>query len=137
MAAPRRAYRYEPDVVREEAPVGVPGRVPRRKVGRKSSPLGMFLLLAVLPILLMLGSVYVHAVAAGLGGEAARLEDERARAEDEAERLEVRIAELSRPERVRSLAGGDLGMREPAGEDLKTLDGSHGEDATQNAEGDR
>lgn len=139
MALPQRAYRQEADVSRivREASRSVPGRAPRRRGTRKRSPLRAFVALAVVPVLLMLGSVYVHATAAGLDGEAARLADEKARAAAEAERHEVKIAELSRPERVRSIAEGDLGMRDPDGEDLKTFDGSYGEDATQGAEEER
>lgn len=137
MAAPRREYRYEPNALRRpvrEAPGGARERVPGR---RKGSPLRTFVVLAVVPVLLMLGSVYVHAVAAGLEGEAARLADEKARAEAEAERLEVKIAKLSGPERIRSIARGDLGMRDPRGEDLRTFDGSDGEDAVRDGEGEQ
>ena len=83
-------------------------------------------MLLVVPVLLMLGSVYAHTTAAELKGEVARLEEEKARAEDEGERLEVRITELSEPERIRTLARRNLGMRDP-GKDLTTY-GSDGED---------
>jgi len=88
----------------------------------------IFVVLVVVPVLLMLGSVYVHSVAARLDGEAARLEEEKIRAEDEGERLEVRLTELSEPGRIRALASRDLEMRNPGGEDLETYDGSDGED---------
>lgn len=86
------------------------------------------MVLVVVPVLLMLGSVYVHTVAAGLGEEAVRLEDEKKVAEGEGERLEVKITELSEPGRIRALARGDLDMRDPGGDDLETYDGSDGED---------
>jgi hypothetical protein len=57
----------------------------------------------MVPVFLMLGSVYVHAVATNLGAEAARLWEEKARAQAEAERLEVKVTELSGPGRIRSL----------------------------------
>ena len=91
-------------------------------------------MLVVVPVVLMLGSVYVNATAAGLRGEAAVLLEEKARAETEAERLEVRVTELSEPGRVRSLAEGDLGMRDPTGGDLKTYSGSDGEDVASEGE---
>ena len=84
-------------------------------------------MLVVIPVVLMLGSVYVHTEAAGLRGETAVLQEEKARAEVEAERLEVKVTEFSEPGRVRSLAEGDLGMRDPTGGDLKTYSGSGGE----------
>jgi cell division protein FtsL len=80
----------------------------------------------VMPVLLMLGSVYAHTVAAGLVGEANRLEEEKAKAQDEGERLEVRSTELSEPGRIRELAKDNLGMRDP-GKELTTY-GSDGED---------
>jgi len=83
--------------------------------------------LIVVPVLLMLGSVYVHTVAAGLEGEAARLEEERAWAESDGERLEVRVTELSEPGRIRALARKNLHMQEPSTKDLETY-GSVGED---------
>ena len=89
----------------------------------------------MVPMLLMLGSVYAHAVAAGLNGEVARLVEEKARAEAEAERLEVKVTELSGPGRIRSLAREDLGMRDPAGEDLRTYE-SDGEDGTGDGVGE-
>ncbi len=85
------------------------------------------MVLVVVPVLLMLGSVYVHTVAAGLSREAARLEEEKKAAEGEGERLEVKITELSEPGRIRSLARGDVNMQDPGGEDLETYDGSDGE----------
>jgi cell division protein FtsL len=85
------------------------------------------MVLVVVPVLLMLGSVYVHTVAARLGNEVVRLEEEKKEAESETERLEVRITELSEPGRIRALARGDLGMRDPNGEDLETYDGTDGE----------
>ncbi len=141
MAAPRREHRYEPNAPRRivrGVPGEVRGRVPvRRYQGSKGSPLRAFVVLAVVLVSLMSGSVYVHAVAAGLEGEAARLADEKARAEAEAERLEVKIAELSGPGRIRSLARRELGMRDPNGEDLRTFDGSDGEDMARDVEGEQ
>jgi len=84
------------------------------------------LVVLVVPVVLMLGSVYVHTVASKLKGEAVRLEEEKASAESEEERLEIRITELSDPGRIRSLARENLWMRDP-GKDLETY-GSDGED---------
>ncbi len=81
----------------------------------------------VVPVALMIGSVYAHTVAAELGREAARLEEKKARAESEGERLEVRITELSEPGRIRKLARENLQMRDPGSKDLATY-GSEGED---------
>jgi cell division protein FtsL len=90
-------------------------------------------MLVVVPVLLMLGSVYLHTVSAGLGGKVAGLQEQVARAEAEGEKLEVRVAELSGPGRIRSLAADELHMREPGGADMKLYD-KHGEDGTPNGE---
>ncbi len=129
MGAPRRRREYEAPAV--EAPLrGLPGgRPPRRTRGSNAQAARgrrAFLVLVVVPVALMLGSVYVHTAAAELRGEAAALAEEKARAEVEAERLEVRVTELSEPGRVRGLASRELGMRDPAGGDLKTYGGTEG-----------
>jgi cell division protein FtsL len=77
------------------------------------------LVFLVMLVLLMLGSVYVHTVAAAHSGEATRLEEEKVRAEDEGERLEVKITELSEPGRIRRLAREKLHMQDPDGKDLR------------------
>ena len=136
MAASQRMPDHGTSAV--EAPLrGLPGGPPRRAArsrGQAARRRRAFLVLVVVPVVLMLGSVYVHTVSAGLRGEAAVLLEEKARAEAEAERLEVRVTELSEPERVRSLARKDLGMRDPTGGELKTYNGSEGEDVASEGE---
>jgi cell division protein FtsL len=83
--------------------------------------------LVLVPMLLMLGSVYLHTLAAGLKGETARLEEEKASAESEGERLEVQVTELSDPGRIRALARKGLQMQDPGSKDLATYR-SDGED---------
>jgi len=87
----------------------------------------------VVPVLLMLGSVYLHMVAAGLGGRADELHSQLGRAWDEGERLQVKVTELSGSARIRELAG-KLGMRQPDSDALKVYgNGSRGkaEDGTR------
>ena len=134
MAAPQRRREYGAPAV--EAPLRArPGGASRRAgSGAQAARRRAFLVLVVVPVALMLGSVYVHTTAAGLRGEAAVLVEEKARAEAEAERLEVKVTELSEPGRVRSLAERDLGMRDPASGDLKTYSGSDGEDVASEGE---
>jgi cell division protein DivIC len=86
--------------------------------------------IVVLPVLLMLGSVYLHTVSAGLTGKVAGLEARLARAEAEGERLGVRVAELSGAGRIRTLAAEKLGMRDPRAADLEVYE-SDGEDGTR------
>ena len=93
-----------------------------------------FVVFVVVPVLLMLGSIYVHTVAAGFAREAARLEEEKARAEGEGERLEVRVTELSEPGRIRALARESLWMEDPGAKDLRTHDGRNGEDVINGGE---
>ncbi len=95
---------------------------------RVAWPGRVFFVLVVVPVLLMLGSIYIHTVAAGLAAEAARLEEEKTTTEDEGERLEVRLTELSEPGRIRKLAKENLWMEDPGGKNLMTHDGSDGED---------
>lgn len=137
MGVPRRRRDYDPPAV--EAPLrGLPGgRSPRYAAKSRAQAARRrraFLVLVVVPVALMLGSVYVHSAAAALRGEATLLAEEKARAEVEAERLEVKSTELSEPGRIRSLARQDLGMRDPAGGDLKIYSGSDGEDVASEGE---
>ena len=132
MAVPQWRTRYGTSVGRpvQKRPEGrgdskeATGRVGRRGAwkGRRA-----FVVLVVVPVLLMLGSVYVHNVAAGLKGETARLEEEKARGDSEGERLDVRITELSEPQRIRAMARTQLQMRDPGGKELEAY-GRDGED---------
>jgi hypothetical protein len=86
-----------------------------------------FGLLVVVPVLLMLGSVYLNTVAAGLDARAAALDVRLDRATEVGERLEVRVARLSGAERIRALATEKLGMHEPKSTTLKVY-GERAED---------
>ena len=87
-------------------------------------------MVVVVPVLLMLGSVYLHTVSAGLTVKAAGLEERIAGAEADGERLEVRVAELSGAGRIRSLAAEKLGMKDPSGAELEVY-AEDGEDGTR------
>jgi len=135
MAAPQRRYRTtlptEPAwSVREHAPKRPAERTLRRKAaGRRRR----FAMLVVVPVLLMLGSVYLHTVSAGLDARATELGVQLGRAQDEGERLQVRVTELSGSARIRELAG-KLGMRQPDSGALKVYGDesrSKAEDGTQ------
>ena len=78
-----------------------------------------FAMLVVVPMLLMLGSVYLNTLAAGLDARAAELEVRLDRAREVGERLEVKVAELSGAERIVALAAEKLGMHEPKSNTLK------------------
>jgi cell division protein FtsL len=114
---------------------GLRGASARREAaGRKAAARRRrFAVLVVVPVLLMLGSVYLHTVSDGLGGKVAGLQERVARAEAEGEKLEVRVAELSGPGRIRALATKELQMREPSGADMKVY-AKHGEDGKPNGE---
>jgi cell division protein FtsL len=129
-------WHARPDASPGRTPEHTPARAPVLRGRVKGSPWRAFVVAVIVPVSWMLGSVYVHAVAANLGAEAARLGEEKAQAEAEAERLEVQITELSGPGRIRSLAGEDLGMRDPASEDLRTY-GGDGEDVTEDGMGEQ
>jgi hypothetical protein len=88
-----------------------------------------FAVTVLVPVSLMLGSVYLHTVSAGLESVVADLEERLARAETAGEKLEVRVAELSGADRIRSLAADELGMQDPSGADLRVYE-RDGEDGT-------
>lgn len=129
MAAPQRNLHPDPPV-RESAPgKRFPNKAKRR---RESIRRRRFLVLVVVPVLLMLGSVYTHTVATGLGNRGAVLSEQRDELQAEREALEVEVSKLSAPDRVRSLARENLGMRAPAAEDMTVYTREDGEqDARQ------
>jgi cell division protein FtsL len=90
-------------------------------------------MLVVVPVLLMLGSVYLHTVATALDTRAAELGVKLDRAGEEGERLKVRVAELSGAGRIRELAAEKLGMHEPDSNALKVY-GNEAEDGTHDGE---
>ena len=136
MAAPQRRYRVPtplgpvPRPVEKRRPGRAAGEVARRGAAERTAAARRrrFAVLVVVPVLLMLGSVYIHTISDALGGRVADLEQRLTRAEAEGEKLEVRVAELSGPGRIRSLASEELQMREPRGADVKvyTIDGEDG-----------
>jgi hypothetical protein len=130
MAAPQRRYRAsaatrsgaQPFVARSPQEAGTR----KKAAGRRRR----FAVTVLVPVLLMLGSVYLQTVSAGLAGGVANLEERLVRAEAEGEKLGVRVAELSGAGRIRSLAAGKLGMQDPSGADLRVYD-QDGEDGTR------
>jgi cell division protein FtsB len=120
MAAPQRRYRA-PLPTGPVAPpheIAKPGAARRKAAGHRRR----FAVVVVVPVLLMLGSVYLHTVSASLTGRVAFLEERLAQTRAEGERLEVRVAELSRADRIRPLAAEKLGMRDPGGKDLEVYE---------------
>jgi cell division protein FtsL len=123
-AAPRGGPQYRTAVKRSVQARSVTTREVPAQVLRGKQQLGRAFVVLAMPVLLMLGSVYVHTVAARLEGEVARLEEQKNMAEGEGERLEAKLTELSQPGRIRAQAKENLGMRDPG----KDLYGSNGED---------
>lgn len=135
MAAPQRRYR---STLPTEPALPAWERVPEKKRagserhkthGRKHR----FAILVVVPVLLMLGSIYLHTVSAGLEGRAAGLEQELDTARAQGERLEVDVAKLSAADRVRPLARDKLGMRDAGSADLEVINVGEREDGTTHA----
>jgi cell division protein FtsL len=89
-----------------------------------------FAVVVVLPALLMMGSVYVHTVSAGVQEQVDGLEERLASAKAEKQELEVRVSELSQPGRVRE-AARRMGMRDAAGADIEVY-AKDGEDGADN-----
>ena len=89
-----------------------------------------FTVLVVVPVLLMLGSIYAHAAADGVSERVAGLEQSRELAEARKESLDLKLTGLTSPDRIRSKAR-DLGLREPIGS-MKVY-GVQGEDGTDAA----
>jgi hypothetical protein len=88
-------------------------------------------MLVVVPVLLMLGSVYLNTVAAGLDARAAELDVKLDKAREVGERLEIKVAALSGADRIRALAAEKLGMHEPKSTTLKVY-GARAEDGKNN-----
>ena len=141
MAAPQRRYRAtlptEPalPVWDQEPDERRPARR-TRQAPRKTTQQGRnlrFAVLVVVPVLLMLGSVYLHTVSGGLEARAEGLRNEVEAARAQGERLEVEVAKLSAADRVRPLAREKLGMRDAGSADLKVLKGGEREDGTSDA----
>lgn len=120
MAAPQRRYRATlPTEPAWPAPGRAPQRPPERVLRRKAAGRRRrFAMLVVVPVLLMLGSVYLHTVSAGLDARATELGVKLGRVQDEGERLQVKVTELSGSARIRELAG-KLGMRQPESDALR------------------
>ena len=137
MAVPQRRYRAtlptQPATpVRERGLKRSPERTLRRKAaGRRRR----FAMLVVVPVLLMLGSVYLHTVSAGLDARATELGVQLGSVQDKGERLQVRVTELSGSARITELAG-KLGMRQPETDSLKVYgDESRGKVEDGNQDG--
>jgi cell division protein FtsL len=140
MAAPQRRYRAtlptepalpvwdrEPD---ERRPARRTRKAPRKTTQGRNL---RFAVLVVVPVLLMLGSVYLHTVSGGLEARTEGLRDEVEAARAQGERLEVEVAKLSAADRVRPLAREKLGMRDAGSADLEVLKGGEREDGTSDA----
>ncbi len=120
MAAPQRRYRATlPTEPARPAPGRAPQRSAERVLRRKAAGRRRrFAMLVVVPVLLMLGSVYLHTVSAGLEARATDLGVQLGRVQDKGERLQVRVTELSGSARITELAG-KLGMRQPESDSLR------------------
>ena len=136
MAASQRSYRSalttQPALPEWER---VPGRGPRRRGvdkrrGKEAGRRRRFAILVVVPVLLMLGSVYLHTVSAGLENRTAALQEELDATRAEGERLEVEVAELSAADRIRPLAREKLNMRDAGSQELQVHGSTQREDGT-------
>jgi cell division protein FtsL len=121
MAASQRRYKATlPTEPAWPAQQRVQDRSQDRALRRKAtSRRRRFAMLVVVPVLLMLGSVYLNTLAAGLDARAAKLDVRLERAREVGERLEVKVAELTGAERIRAVAAEKLGMHEPKSTTLK------------------
>lgn len=149
MAAPQRQRGIGYGAEIEPHSVMIPRRSSQRPVGRSPERSGRtgqsqkavswraFFMLVIVPVALMMGSVYVHTVSARIGERTAALEERLTRAEGEGRELEVRVSELSSPERIRSLAGQELRMVDAAGARMMVLNGGEGELSRNGAEKDK
>lgn len=135
MAAPQRRYRSTLPTqpawpAWEQAPAKKrAGDEKRRARGRKRR----FAILVVIPVLVMLGSIYLHTVSSGVEARVAGLAQELDTARAEGERLEVDVAKLSAADRVRPLARDKLGMRDAGSADLEVVESGRREDGNLHA----
>jgi cell division protein FtsL len=129
-ASPRRYRATLPTQEARPAEKRTPDRPQIRSLKREAAGRRRrFAMIVVVPVLLMLGSVYLHTVAAGLDARADDLEVRLDRVTEEGERLEVKVAELSGAGRIREHAAEKLGMHEPKSPALKVY-GDKVEDGT-------
>lgn len=139
MAAPQRWYRSTLPTqpawpARDREPDGRRPARRTRKAPRKTQDRNRrFAVLVLVPVLLMLGSVYLHTVSAGLEARTEGLQHELEAARARGERLEVEVAKLSAADRVRPLAREKLGMRDAGSADLEVIKGGEREDGTPDA----
>ena len=135
MAAPQRWYRSTlPTEPAHPSWERQPDKRGARKAREKArGQKRRFAIVVVVPVLLMLGSVYLHTISAGLEGRAAGLQQELDTARATGERLEVEVAKLSAADRVRPLAREKLGMRDARSADLEVFRGNQREDGTTDA----
>lgn len=115
---------------RRRPPARKPDKAARRKAALRRRS---FISLVLVPVALMVGSVYLHTVSSGINERSAALEENLARTESERESLEVRAAELSGHGRIGTLAEEDLEMRDPGAADLR-VHGANGEDGRAGGE---
>jgi cell division protein FtsL len=131
-ASPRRYKATLPTQEAQPVEKRTPDRPQIRSLKRKAAgQRRRFAMIVVVPVLLMLGSVYLHTVAAGLDARADDLEVRLDRVREVGERLEVRVADLSGAGRIRERAAEKLGMHEPKSPALKIY-GDKVEDGTNN-----
>jgi cell division protein FtsL len=109
----------------------------RRRVGKPQREVGgqrqRLAILVIVPVLLMLGSVYMHTVSTGLEARIVGLQQQLDEAGAEGERLEVEVAKLSAADRVRPLAREKLGMRDAGSAELRVYRGEQREDGISDA----
>lgn len=81
-----------------------------------------FVLLVLIPLSLLLGSVYLHNVASDTQARITTLQERIDDADARYEQLGVREAELSNPERIRTLAAEDHGMKDASASQIEQLE---------------
>ncbi|MGI8649213.1 MAG: hypothetical protein ACR2KW_02375 [Rubrobacter sp.] len=83
-----------------------------------------FVFFVLIPTMLLLGSVYLHNVAADTEERITALQERIDQADSRYEQLGVREAELSNPERIRTLAEDDYGMKDADASQIEEIEDS-------------
>jgi cell division protein FtsL len=135
MPGPRQREVWALDTVPHPGPTPAPRRRTPRPSKRKAAlRRRRFTLLILVPVVLMLGSIYLHTVSADLTDQVQDLRQTSERVRTEGEQMDLRAAKLTAPGRIRSLARQSAGMREPDGTDLRVYKNGEDGDGKQEQE---
>lgn len=124
---------YEREVRRERDRRRRESQERRQSARRRRS----FIFFVLIPTVLLLGSVYLHNVASNTEERITALQERIDETEARSEQLGVRAAELSSPERIRTLAEDDYGLEDADASQIEVIGRQAGSGDAIGAQGDQ